>query len=369
MNSPHTPWSSEMAEQGGAAAQKGVVGSSEVDPFLVEALENPRHRLTVLRMELDIQRFLQNPDQYQFEFQHFPSSYLRRAAHRVAQHYGLQTVVIDNAGDGRARIVAMKMADNHNPSPISLAEISTKSTESLKPGDSVKIVIRARPTGSSMSGLSEPQRQDSMNKTVEEREEEYGKARARIFNENCGLEVREAMAAVAMAAITTTAVAGECEANRRTTDVGERSIVVKEASSGRVPAIFRDREKDRIDPDYDRSYGRYVRGAVTSQGFNLGLYHGLQPGQITQYEQVFPLLRQVQGGNVVAGGGFQQSGHVFNPHFYTAGCGQPGGDGAYVSPCPSPTTVYAQSYEHLRNAVLQGPFCQQPLSFEQHNYR
>ncbi|KAL5772996.1 hypothetical protein ACOSQ2_012920 [Xanthoceras sorbifolium] len=35
---------------------------SMVHPFLVEALKNPRHHLTILRMELDIQRFLQNPD-------------------------------------------------------------------------------------------------------------------------------------------------------------------------------------------------------------------------------------------------------------------------------------------------------------------
>ncbi|CAL9236402.1 unnamed protein product [Arabidopsis halleri] len=47
-----------------------------VDPFLVEALQNPRHRLTILRMELNIQRFFQSPDQQLFEFQHFPTSYL-----------------------------------------------------------------------------------------------------------------------------------------------------------------------------------------------------------------------------------------------------------------------------------------------------
>ncbi|KAK8594103.1 hypothetical protein V6N13_125913 [Hibiscus sabdariffa] len=57
------------------------VKESAVDPFLVEALQNPRHRLTILRMELDIQKFLQHSDQQQFEFQHFPTSYLRLAAH------------------------------------------------------------------------------------------------------------------------------------------------------------------------------------------------------------------------------------------------------------------------------------------------
>ncbi|KAG2327375.1 hypothetical protein Bca52824_010104 [Brassica carinata] len=67
-----------------------------VDPFLVEALQNPRHRLTILRMELDIQKFFQNPDQLQFEFPPFPTSY-SPAAHRVAQHYGLPRAVFTSA--------------------------------------------------------------------------------------------------------------------------------------------------------------------------------------------------------------------------------------------------------------------------------
>ncbi|EFH44668.1 predicted protein, partial [Arabidopsis lyrata subsp. lyrata] len=58
-----------------------------VDPFLVEALQNPRHRLTILSMEIDIQKFFQNPEQLQLEFLPFPTSYMRFAAHRVAQHY------------------------------------------------------------------------------------------------------------------------------------------------------------------------------------------------------------------------------------------------------------------------------------------
>lgn len=51
-------------------------------------------------MELDVQRLLQNPEQQQFEFQHFPISYLRLAAHRVANHYGLATAVQESGADG-----------------------------------------------------------------------------------------------------------------------------------------------------------------------------------------------------------------------------------------------------------------------------
>ena len=70
----------------------------------------------VLRMELDIQRFLSNADYQHFEFQHFPSSYLRLAAHRVAQHYGMQTMVQDNGLDGQGtRIMVRKMAESRYP--------------------------------------------------------------------------------------------------------------------------------------------------------------------------------------------------------------------------------------------------------------
>ncbi|EFH38702.1 predicted protein, partial [Arabidopsis lyrata subsp. lyrata] len=56
------------------------------DPVLVEALQNPRHRLTISRMELDRQKFFQNLEQLQFEFPPFPTSYMRVPAHQVAQH-------------------------------------------------------------------------------------------------------------------------------------------------------------------------------------------------------------------------------------------------------------------------------------------
>ncbi|CAA6661971.1 unnamed protein product [Spirodela intermedia] len=321
MDSPPPPSSSAghgTGESVDGAVRKGAETLSQVDPFLVEALENPRHRLTVLRMEMDVQRFLQSSDQYQFEFQHFPSSYLRRAAHRVAQHYGLQTLVLDGAAaDGKARILA--------PS------------ENGKPAEKVKIVIRARPAGAAMGGAAGNKKQQDFLKTVEEREEEYDKARARIFNEFNAAQRRRRH---------------QRRSSRRIVDEPDRSGGVKDGSA-RVAAIFRDREKDRTDPDYDRSYG--------SQSFNVGLYHGLQPSHHSQYELGFPQLRQMQS--------YQPSGHVLGSHFYAAGCNQPSGDAIYVPPCPSPTMIYAHSYEHFRSTVFQGPFCQQPLSFEQQHYR
>ncbi|KAG8044274.1 hypothetical protein GUJ93_ZPchr0132g18697 [Zizania palustris] len=97
-----------VADEGRGTELEGRV-TSHVDPFLVEALDNPRHRLMVLRMEMDIQKFMQNPQLHEFEFQHFPTSYLRCAAHRVCAHYGLETTVADSLVDASiSRIVARK---------------------------------------------------------------------------------------------------------------------------------------------------------------------------------------------------------------------------------------------------------------------
>ena len=279
-------------------------------------------------MELDIQRFLMSPQQLQFEFQHFPSSYLRRAAHRVAHHYGLQTLVLDSDGaDNRAKIIAIKSVEGPGLPPIPLSEITTKQSESPTVVDTSKIMIRARPAGPTVRGgtATKPRQQDSMSKSVEEREEEYGRARARIFKES------ETLA-----------------------EEGERS-------GGRVAAIFRDREKDRTDPDYDRSYQRfksypylrglhaylkfiiflgfrYVRGALTSQSFG----HGVYQGNHGHCDSGFPQPRHVQGS-----GRYQSSGHVLGSQFYDSG------DGSYAPFSPSPTMVYAQSYDYFRDNVFQ----------------
>eukprot|EP00249_Psilotum_nudum_P009417 c21921_g1_i1 orf=2-430(-) len=55
-----------------------------VDSFLKEALQNSRDRLTILRLEQEVERFMRNQKQQQLEFQPMPSSYLRLVAHRVA---------------------------------------------------------------------------------------------------------------------------------------------------------------------------------------------------------------------------------------------------------------------------------------------
>ncbi|XP_061372376.1 uncharacterized protein LOC133314855 [Gastrolobium bilobum] len=332
---------------------------SMVDPFLVEALQNPRHRLTILRMELDIQRFMNNADQQHFEFQHFPSSYLRLAAHRVAQHYGMQTMVQDNGLDGQgSKILVRKLPESKYP-VVRLSEIPVKQLEDDK-SEQKKIVIRPRPNKSSLNEANEAGIKGNRLRSVEERKEEYDRARARIFSSSRGSDSGDTLSLVPMDGKISCMNKDENETSRNPVGDSERYISVRDISSTRV-AIFRDREKDRSDPDYDRSYGRYAR-SVPTPVVNLVPFN-LQKAQpsFAQYDTTFSQLGHMSQTQASLGYGPPAS-PIMSP-FSPAGLNQTPRDGAYLQ-WPSATMMYAHSYDQFRHAVFQAPFGQQPLSFD-----
>ncbi|KAL6532863.1 hypothetical protein OROGR_013823 [Orobanche gracilis] len=315
---------------------------SMVDPFLVEALQNPRHRLTILRMELDIQKFLQNSGTQQFEFPHFPTSYLRLAAHRVAQHYGLQTIVQDNSVDDQGiRILVIKNPESKFPD-VCLVDVPAKESENDKL-DKIKIVIRPRPKDSSndANGLGLKR---SPVRSVEERKEEYDRARARIFS---GSELED---------VSSQGVYDGRKANVNDDEVlrsfgmdGDTSLCIREIGSSSKVAILRDREKDRTDPDYDRSYGRYVKSISRTHSSNLLSFNvpHFQPPFI-QYDSAFPQLGPMPAP--------QASPNYKGPVMTTYGAigfNQTSRDAMYMQ-WSSQSMMYAQSYDHLRHAIFQG---------------
>ncbi|AQK85966.1 Single-stranded nucleic acid binding R3H protein [Zea mays] len=236
------------ADEAARATETVVVDervASHVDPFLVEALDNPRHRLMVLRMELDIQNFMQNPQLQEFEFQNFPTSYLRCAAHRVAQHYGLETIVADSLVEGSvSRIVARKTAESRYPA-IFLSEVpSNQARNDHETAEKLKFVIYQRPKAF-QNGSADSRNKSGVPKTVDERIEEYNKARARIFN---GSISADSDAASIMGTLST----GKDEPVNVDPSVDETKVSTMNSRS-RV-AVFKDTEKDRSDPDYDRNY-------------------------------------------------------------------------------------------------------------------
>ncbi|KAL0668747.1 hypothetical protein Bca4012_031451 [Brassica carinata] len=366
-----------------------------VDPFLVEALQNPRHRLTILRMELDVQRFLQSQDQQQFEFQRFPTSYLRLAAHRVANHYGLATSVQDGGVDGNENIILVTKTSASKFPTVKLSDIpAAKQSESGK-FEHMKVSIKTRPSkGSGFEG-GEVEKKRGPLRSVEERKEDYDRARARIFNGLTGFSGDES----------------ETQVYERNPSLGKddspvptKNLSLRETGPASRVAILRDSEKDRFDPDYDRNYKRYCKASVkailrlmrdwlildecryirslpVNQNFNVPPFNMMQQ---PYYQMGFTGYNHIP--NATASLNFGPPGNaIMSPYGTTV---VHPGDAMYMQV----PMMYAHSYEQLRNASLQvhsiliflclpqlsltswsescwdlffqAQFCQQPLSFE-----
>ncbi|KAJ4873500.1 Single-stranded nucleic acid binding R3H protein [Raphanus sativus] len=188
-----------------------------------------------------------------FDFPPFPTSYLRLTAHRVAQHYGLATVALDNNNNGSSGggaaldgsdniILVTKTAAESRFPCVSLSEIiPVKQPEngSGRP-EGFKIAIKARPKRGSGCGVGQvPTTSDSEDAPLE-------------GNNTC-VNRNEPEVAVSSTPV----------------DAGNRE-------SGRTSrvAIIRDREKDRYDPDYDRSYDRYVRVIPNPMPMHVAFHDG-----------------------------------------------------------------------------------------------
>ncbi|XWS56863.1 hypothetical protein CRYUN_Cryun09bG0121900 [Craigia yunnanensis] len=291
---------------------------NQVDQFLREAIQNPRERLSILRMEQDVEKFIHDPTQQQLEFQQLPTSYLRLAAHRVAQHYSLQSMVLldNNLPDGSGfRIIVRKTSECRLP-PIRLADIPVN-LPSEDPGV-VKVAIKQRPQKRSQlaSNSNSNSVKSNNSKSVEERKEDYNRARARIFNSNSSssgsggkLESEPRLQDVSYYGSS-----GIPKMEEKPVSMGSdvnfgRDLIESSTSSSKLArsrtekepigrsqpnnrvAIFRDRETERKDPDYDRNYDRYMQRFDPGFGFNSGPYT-MQPmyTPAINYNTEFPQL-------------------------------------------------------------------------------
>lgn len=235
-------------------------------------------------MEQDVEKFIRDPKQQQLEFQQLPTSYLRLAAHRVAQHYSLQSMVLlDNSlpdGSG-SKIIVRKTSECRLPA-IRLADIPVKLPS--EENTVVKVAIKQRPQKHSHAANSSNSSSGKGNnsKSVEERKEEYNRARARIFNsgsstsnvggkpecearqhENLSVSLGISRVEDRSPSVPDSSYGRglvECSTNstRARSRAAEKEPAVRNRQGSSRVAIFRDRETDRKDPDYDRSYDRYV---------------------------------------------------------------------------------------------------------------
>ncbi|KAJ1409313.1 SUZ domain [Sesbania bispinosa] len=295
---------------------------NQVDLFLREAIQNPRERLSILRMEQDVEKFIRDPNRQQLEFQQLPTSYLRLAAHRVAQHYSLQSMVLlDNSlpdGSG-SRIIVRKTSGCNKLPLIRLADIPVKL--SSEENAVMKVAIKQRPQKQShvLSNSNSASVKNGNSKSVEERKEEYNRARARIFSSSSngsnvggkpecesrkqdnsllgslGVSRMEDKSASVSDVSSGRGLVESSTNNNRARNRTEKEQVGRYRQNSRV-AIFRDREIDRKDPDYDRSYERYMQRFDPGFGFNGGSYT-MQPlyTPVLNYNTEFPQLGSAHG--------------------------------------------------------------------------
>ncbi|CAH2058578.1 unnamed protein product [Thlaspi arvense] len=338
------------------SAEKGFT----VDPFLVEALQNSRQRLTILRMEFDIQRFLQNPDQQQFEFQHFPTSYLRLAAHRVANHYGLITSVQDNGADGNgSRILVTKSSESRVPA-LRLSEIPAKQSETGK-FEHMKVAIKPRPCKG--TGAGELEKKGGPLRSVEERKEDYDRARARIFNGIESLSCNDFPSETNPWRTNCGPSGDENQVLKNGEVETDKNHLLRETIPASRVAILRDREKDRYDPDYDRSYERYNRNLPVDQNVFMAHFNIQKMGS-PFYDMGFSGYSQNPGAPASLNLGPPPPHSVMN-HYITTGLNHPSRDAAMYMQWPNAAAVmYTHSYDHFRNAPFQAQFCPQPLSLD-----
>ncbi|KAM0916562.1 hypothetical protein ACQ4PT_010108 [Festuca glaucescens] len=312
----------QMPQQPPASADDLV---AQVDQFLREALEKPRERLSVLRMEQDILKFIHDPRQAQFEFQGLPTSYLRLAAHRLAQHYFLQSIALPDPSlpDGTSsRIILRKTSSECRLPAIRLADIPVNLPQEESSTVATKVAIKQRPQKNHHGGAGAGANlsRGNLQKSVEERKEEYNKARARIFSSSSGsgnvadgrpvdevilpntlhrstsLELnsntRYAEVSEATLERSLTSTASSSRSNRSRID---KEPPVSRGRQGNRVAIFRDRDSERKDPDYDRNYDRYMQRFDPGFGFNGGAYT-IQPlyAPAVTYNTEFPQLGSPQ---------------------------------------------------------------------------
>ncbi|XP_061090379.1 R3H domain-containing protein 1-like isoform X4 [Conger conger] len=167
----------------------------DLHEFLVNTLKNnPRDRMILLKLEQDILDFIRNNE---IQRRKFPpmTSYHRMLLHRVAAYFGLdhnvdqsgKYVIIKRTSSTRIpdqkfseHIKDDKMADFQKRYILKRDNSSTDKDDSLDICD-VADVGTFRPVLQIRMRLKE----DRRSKSIEEREEEYQRARERIFAQDC----------------------------------------------------------------------------------------------------------------------------------------------------------------------------------------
>ncbi|TMW55874.1 hypothetical protein Poli38472_008522 [Pythium oligandrum] len=177
-----------------AAATAASARFGPLDPVLLAGLENPRERLSVLKFEDQIVRFIKNPRENQLSFPPL-SSYHRLIIHRLAERCCLEHQTGDynpyssQGYDGNAsRVVTLfKTSQTVIPRVLLIDLSAEKQQPAVTPASAPKIMMRKRNTqhpGNGAAGGRGGADGRATQRSIEDRERAYAEARARIFGED-----------------------------------------------------------------------------------------------------------------------------------------------------------------------------------------
>jgi len=150
----------------------------QIDEFLLETLRDPKGRMMILKLDYEIERFMRSKS-LQLTLPPM-TSYRRLIVHRVAQYFKLQHTAVELEGGHRGLILSKT-----EESRVPLLRLNDLLEKPDAPTVPVKIMKRRQLADEAEK--SKRQRSDKKGvskKTIEEREEAYAKARARIFSES-----------------------------------------------------------------------------------------------------------------------------------------------------------------------------------------
>ncbi|XP_041811216.1 cAMP-regulated phosphoprotein 21 isoform X2 [Chelmon rostratus] len=145
----------------------------DLHKFIIETLNsNPRDRMMLLKLEQDMIDFITSNSPFK-KFPHM-SSYHRMLVHRVAAYFGMEHNV-DQTGKS---VIINRTSSTRIPEQRFLDEVREDKTEEFHQW---KIILKR--DNSSDDQIRHHPLREKQSKSVEEREEEYQRARDRIFNQ------------------------------------------------------------------------------------------------------------------------------------------------------------------------------------------
>lgn len=312
----------------------GSLDGQDVDKAILEALCNPRERATALRIDADVEKFVTSGANNIMEFPVEMTKYQRLLAHRIAQHYGLQTSSVTLAR-GLSRVVAQRSEHTSIPK-LKITDLKDIHCPPETTRCTTEVTIKRR-QGGPVSRIPNPPEGESgtggpgQARSVKVREQEYKAARERILGR---------------ASDSGTPSSGSARSQKEN---GADKNLQKMSDDARSKAVFRNREREMQDPDYRRGTNRFQRCAFDPNYANYFDQQGTQGlYNIPTYNTEFPALPGQQGvPNITAAPFFPQS---ISPYGHTG-------------PSPLPTRTignHEQSYRH--NSSGQHPVPPPPFT-------